>query len=207
MFDFLIELGEYLRKSVPPSIALALVLAPVVWILVEGVGETVALAKQKHLDVLRPILMRIAPIFVGVGLCSVPGLTDWILDGLGYEGRKWTSGLGQGVGVGLVALALHGLGFRHFLEAALRRRFGRKPVNVALVLVLPLLVGCGAAWPTDKCELIDREWRCRCAVREFVLTPHPTKPSPAATVKHLCDGTALPLTEETDDCGLPRCAP
>lgn len=73
-------------------------------------------------------------------------------------------------------------------------------LGFAVLGFLVHLGGCIVAWPAI-CPLVDGERRCRCGTWTERITAHPTKPRPAGVVYYLCDGVALPITVEAEDCG------
>lgn len=94
---------------------------------------------------------------------------------------------------------------RDFIDSA-RLTIAYMPGRVfaGLILALLLLVylgGCGAAvWP-PACPLEDGARRCTCGVWRERIVPLPGKPRPAGRVLYDCDGVALPITVDAEDCG------
>ena len=106
--------------TVPPSLAVAGILALPLWIMTDGLRPLV------HRFAWHPIAMRLAPILCGVLLCLTPGLLDTILySWLGYGPLGYVSAWAYGVTAGCFATTIHALGLRQGLTAALAGRLRR----------------------------------------------------------------------------------
>ena len=111
----------------PPSFAIALLLALPIWITTDGIRPLVLprLSDGKWIPTYRwsSLALRVAPMLFGVGLCSIPGLLDLLLyDWLDYAPLAYVSTWAYGAMSGVVATALHALGLRGGLTKAVAAR-------------------------------------------------------------------------------------
>lgn len=75
----------------------------------------------------------------------------------------------------------------------------------AAMLLLCLLPGCVTIWPAG-CTQTAHAITCTGKAAQFVVSPHPTLPRPAAHIELQLDGQALPLTIDTLNLGMPTAA-
>ena len=114
-------------STLPPSFAVALILALPIWITTDGIRPLV-LTRQSDgtwIPTYRwsGLALRLFPAAFGVALCSVPGLLDLLLyDWMGYIPLAYVSTWAYGTMAGIVATALHALGLRSGLTTAVAGR-------------------------------------------------------------------------------------
>lgn len=74
--------------------------------------------------------------------------------------------------------------------------------TAALLVLCMVLSGCVAIWPKG-CVQTSAKIACTGTSGQFLVSPHPTLPRPAARVELIIDGQALPLTVDFDSLTLP----
>ena len=86
------------------------------------------------------------------------------------------------------------------------RDAGKGAWVLPLLLLALALPSCVTLWPAG-CTQTARAITCTSKAAQFVVSPHPTLPRPAAHIELQLDGQALPITIDTLNLGLPPTTP